>query len=301
MENQKSCCALPDLPKAPQARKSAFPPQGNHSAGQSAVVIPGGIGLRGAAKAEIPFDGESPMQRVKLAPFRIAAITVTNAEFAEFVRATGYITEAEEIGWSFVFWLQVPDSVGPTQGVAAVQWWRRVDGANWQDVNGPGTAAQACLPDHPVVQVSWRDATAEWEHAARGGLGDVRFPWGDAEPDDKSVFPCNIWQGNFPHENLMLDGYETTAPAKSYSPNGYGLYNMAGNVWEWTSEPFKVKSLKKAAAARLETMKGYKLLKGGSYLCHRSYCYRYRIAARSGNSPDSATTHQGFRVAWDAT
>ncbi len=252
------------------------------------------------------------MRRKKVKPFRIGQTAVTNAQFAAFVAQTGHITEAELFGWSFVFWSQVSDSVGPTEGVSDVEWWRRVEGANWCDVNGPGTQAFAWRADHPVVQVSWNDARAyaswaggrlpteiEWEHAARGGLGDVRYPWGGRDPDDRQFFPCNIWQGRFPHKNGNLDGYETTAPARSFEPNGYGLFNMVGNVWEWTSEPFKIRSQKKSARQRQAAMKGYKLAKGGSFLCHASYCWRYRIAARTGNSPDSTTTHTGFRVVWD--
>ena len=134
--------------------------------------------------------------------------------------------------------------------------------------------------------------------AARGGRADVLFPWGDREPDDTDFLPCNIWQGQFPDVNTAADGHVTTAPARSFEPNGYGLYNMAGHVREWTGEPYKVRSLKKSVKERLRGMKGYKLSKGGSFLCHRSYCFRYRIAARSGTSPDSATTHHGFRVVW---
>jgi formylglycine-generating enzyme required for sulfatase activity len=278
----------------------------------AAIQIPGGASLVGTGRFEIPDDGENPLRRSVVKPFKIGATTVTNAEFKVFIEDTGYITEAERFGWSFVFWAQVPEAVGPTRAVAEAQWWRRVDGANWRDINGPGTGSGAWHPDHPVVHVSWNDARAyaawaggrlpteaEWEHAARGGLGDVRFPWGDKEPDDTDFLPCNVWQGTFPRENTIADGYATTAPAKSFEPNGYGLYNMVGNVWEWTSEPFKIPSLKKRVRERLAKMKGYKLTKGGSFLCHRSYCYRYRIAARSGTSPDSTTTHQGFRVVWD--
>ena len=126
----------------------------------------------------------------------------------------------------------------------------------------------------------------------------MKFPWGDAEPDDSALFPCNIWQGRFPDRNTGADGYTGTAPARSFEPNAFGLYNMVGNVWEWTAEPFRIRSLKKRARAREDGMKGFMLLKGGSHLCHRSYCYRYRIAARSGNSPDSTTTHQGLRLVW---
>jgi formylglycine-generating enzyme required for sulfatase activity len=276
-----------------------------------AVSIPGGRGLLGTARAGIPDDGETPLRQTRISPFRIGATTVTNAEFAEFVSETGYVTEAERFGWSFVFWAQVPSEVGATHGVADVEWWRRVDGATWRDINGPGTYDDVWHADHPVVQVSWHDAQAyakwvggrlpteaEWEHAARGGLGDVPFPWGTRPPDETDHTPCNIWQGQFPEINTGKDGYITTAPARSFEPNRFGLYNLVGNVWEWTADAYRIKSLKGHVQRRLAHMKGFKTSKGGSFLCHRSYCFRYRIAARSGSSPDSATTHHGFRVVW---
>lgn len=271
--------------------------------------IPGGKGYVGTKTPVIMGDGENPLRRANIKPFRMQTTTVSNAEFADFIDATGYVTEAERIGWSFVFWAQIPEEIVLTRGVEQAKWWRHVEGANWRDINGPGTAQAAWHPDHPVVQVSWNDARAycdwaggrlpseaEWEHAARGGLGDVRFPWGDKEPNDTTYQPCNIWQGSFPETNTAQDGYVTTAPAKSFEPNGYGLFNMVGNVWEWTAESYKIKSLKREVVERLAGMRGYKLSKGGSFLCHSSYCYRYRIAARSGTSPDSATTHHGFRM-----
>jgi sulfatase modifying factor 1 len=172
-----------------------------------------------------------------------------------------------------------------------------VNGANWRDINGPGSQSHCWHKDHPVVQVSWNDAQAyaqwaggrlptevEWEHAARGGLNDVMFPWGDDKPDDRGFHPCNIWQGKFPSHNTGSDGYLTTAPARSFPSNGYGLYNIVGNVWEWTQDPFRINSLKKSVKERLAGMKGYKLSKGGSFLCHRSYCYRYRIAVFRRNA-----------------
>lgn len=263
----------------------------------------------GTSAPLIPNDGEELRRSGPLRSFRITPTTITNAQFAAFVDATGYVTEAERFGWSFVFWSEVPASIPESQAVAGIEWWRRIDGANWRDINGPGTEAEAWHPDHPVVQVSWNDATAfaawaggrlpteaEWEHAARGGLGDVPYPWGTDEPDDTTFHPCNIWQGRFPEVNSAADGYRTTAPARSFEPNGYGLYNVVGNVWEWTSDAYRIRSLKKAAKDRMRSMAGYRVSKGGSYLCHRSYCWRYRIAARSGNSPDSSTPHIGFRV-----
>ncbi|MEL6952404.1 MAG: formylglycine-generating enzyme family protein [Pseudomonadota bacterium] len=274
--------------------------------------IPGGRAMIGTDQPQILEDIEGPLRHKRVRGFEMAVAPVSNTQFADFIAATGYVTEAERFGWSFVFWAQVPEALGATPAVAGVEWWRRVEGAMWRDIHAPGDRLANALPDHPVVHVSWNDALAyaawvggrlpseaEWEHAARGGLGDVPFTWGGAEPDDHASFPCNIWQGRFPEANTGADGYVTTAPGVSFAPNGYGLYGMLGNVWEWTAEPFRLRSAKRAAKARQAQMQGYKLIKGGSFLCHRSYCYRYRIAARTGNSPDSTTTHTGLRVVWD--
>lgn len=174
-----------------------------------AVSIPGGAALVGTRTPGILDDGETSMRKARVAPFRIGATTVRNAEFRAFVDATQYVSEAERFGWSFVFWAQVPQSVKPTSGVVGAEWWRQVEGANWRDINGPGTEAAACHPNHPVVHISWNDARAycdwiggalpseaEWEHAARGGLGDVKFPWGDDEPHDDAFFPAKSGRGN---------------------------------------------------------------------------------------------------------
>jgi len=278
---------------------------------QASVVIPAGKALVGTKNPIIRDDGEGRVQKKAVKSYRISATSISNATFARFVEETGYVTEAESIGWSFVFHSDVSTEVASTQGVVGTEWWRKVHGADWRQIHGPNTKDR-WKPEHPVVQVSWNDAwefarwcgarlptEAEWEHAARGGLGDVRFPWGDKEPDDTDFMPCNIWQGRFPNQNTAADGWSGTAPADAYEPNAYGLYNLMGNVWEWTADPFLIKSLKKSVKQRMTMMRGFKLLKGGSYLCHQSYCYRYRIAARTGNSPDSSTSHQGFRVVWD--
>ena len=275
-----------------------------------AIRIEGGQSLIGTNTPMLKEDAEAPLRKLKIKSFKISANPVTNREFADFVAQTGYVTEAEIFGWSFVFWNDVPDEIGPTQSVPGLEWWHRVDGAYWRKINGRRDALD--WPDHPVVQVSWNDALAyakwaggrlpkeaEWEHAARGGLGDVRFPWGNQEPYETGFHPCNIWQGSFPKTNTCSDGFAFTAPSNSFEPNGFGLYNMVGNVWEWTADPFKIASLKKQSRQRMSAMKGFKLCKGGSFLCHKSYCYRYRIAARTGNAPDSATPHQGFRMVWD--
>lgn len=306
---QKPCCT-PTVDRG----GAALPPAAKITPGapQIAVVkIPGGAGLVGTDRPYFAVDGEAPSRATKVKSFYMMPTTVTNAQFQAFVADTGYVTEAERWGWSMVFHSDVPHSVGDTHAVLGAEWWRRVDGADWRQINGPGTA-EAWHADHPVVQVSWADARAfakwaggrlpteiEWEHAARGGLGDVPFAWGAEEPQDDGPFPCNIWQGRFPHLNRVGDGYAATAPAQSFAANGYGLFHMCGNVWEWTADVFKIRSMSKSARAQSARTKGQKTLKGGSFLCHRSYCYRYRIAARTGNTPDSATPHQGFRLVFD--
>lgn len=277
------------------------------------VIIPAGRAYLGTRHPQLVPDGEGPMRRRVVERFQMDRTTVTTARFAAFVEATGYVSEAEKIGWSFVFHHQLPADYAPTRGVAGLEWWRGVPGASWRCLLGQGdTIAQTA--DHPVVHVSLADARAfaqwaggrlasepEWEHAARGGLGDVRFPWGDDEPDDESVFPCNIWQGQFPHDNLALDGFAATAPADSFAPNGYGLMNMVGNVWEWTADMFVNDVMRRRMAKRITPeQRSQHLLKGGSFLCHKSYCYRYRIAARTGNTPDFASTHTGFRLVYPA-
>lgn len=310
ISESKGCCT-PARDVGDGVATPQWDTQTRESVPPSTVAIPGGNALVGTKREMIPNDGEGPPRRVKVKPFRMDATAVTNARFAKFVKATGFVTEAERIGWSFVFWAHIPPEITESQGLAEAPWWRCIDGANWREPNGPGTAS-ACLPDHPVSQVSWNDAQAfanwaggqlpteaQWEHAARGGQGDVLFPWGEQEPDDTSHFPCNIWQGQFPQADTGADGWTGTAPAQSFAPNAFGLYNMCGNTWEWTADLFRIRSLKRQVKDRLAAMKGYRLSKGGSYLCHRSYCFRYRIAARSGTSPDSATTHQSFRLVYD--
>ena len=233
------------------------------------------------------------------------------ARFASFVADTGYQTDAERLGDSFVFAGFLPPEDKPQNAVVAAPWWRMVKGASWHKPFGPDSDNYA-VANHPVTHISWTDAKAfaewaggrlptevEWEHAARGGLGDVMFTWGDKLPNETDFMPCNIWQGEFPHFNSAADGYSGTAPVTSFEPNGYGLYNMLGNVWEWTATSFKVRSLKKAVKEAHKNKHGYKVVKGGSFMCHDSYCFRYRIAARTSNSPDSSTSHQGFRLVYD--
>lgn len=313
MTDTKPCCtpSKTDTKLGTNSLSVPLGKKGQRRLPTEVAEIPGGRGWRGTAQEMHLGDGEGPFKQIKLKPFLMSPWAVTNAEFKDFVDATGHKTEAEDFDWSFVLFSQL-DEDSQTQGVVGVEWWRQVHGATWLNPLGPGSHERAWNPDDPVVHVSWNDAKAyaawvggrlptenEWEHAARGGQGDVKYPWGDLEPNDTDTFPCNIWQGSFPHENSAKDGYITTAPAKSFEPNAYGLYNMSGNVWEWTADPYTVKSLRKEIKERLKQMRGFKLSKGGSFMCHKSYCYRYRIAARSGTSPDTTAQHQGFRVVWD--
>ncbi|PYE86976.1 formylglycine-generating enzyme family protein [Phyllobacterium leguminum] len=277
-----------------------------------AILVKGGETFVGTHEPVLEIDGEGPERKVIIGDFLLEAETVTVRRFAAFVEATGYITEAEKFGCSAVFVDLMQDRQPAANSVTATPWWGRVDGATWKSPEGPGSSIEDRM-DHPVTQVSLNDAVAfaqwvggrlpteaEWEHAARGGNRRRRYPWGDEEPTDTDVF-CNIWQGRFPHHNTMADGFFGTAPARSFKSTEDGFYNLAGNVWEWTSDPFRVRSLSRQAKMRNEQARknAEKVLKGGSFLCHKSYCYRYRIAARMGLSPDSASSNTGFRVAYD--
>jgi sulfatase modifying factor 1 len=276
------------------------------------VEIPGGEAIVGTDAPVYRVDGEGPARRVALRPFRLDACAVTNERFAAFVVATGYRTDAERFGWSPVFRGLLASHVA-SDHLPEASWWIKVDGACWSAPEGPGSSVSERL-DHPVTHASWNDAAAfaawsggrlpteaEWEHAAKAGNATARFPWGDEEPDDETANLCNIWQGNFPFVNTAVDGFVGTAPVKSFSPNQFGLYSMCGNVWEWCVDQFRVRSLATAAKARnrIATSNQERTMKGGSFLCHRSYCYRYRVAARIGNSPDTSASNTGFRVAYD--
>jgi formylglycine-generating enzyme required for sulfatase activity len=259
-----------------------------------------------------PGDGEGPAREVTLRPYRIGAYAVTNRQFGAFVDATGHRTEAEHYGWSFVFHLFLPDDFPDTRAVAATPWWRQVYGADWAHPAGPQSNVDDSM-EHPVVHVSWNDARsycewasvrlpteAEWEMAARGGLVQKRFVWGD-ELQPKGRPMCNIFEGEFPSENTAEDGYVGTAPVDAFPPNGFGLHNMAGNVWEWCSDWFHATH---HADGPRKNPQGppageAKVMRGGSYLCNDSYCHRYRVAARSSNTADSSTGNLGFRVAAD--
>ncbi|MFJ8750431.1 formylglycine-generating enzyme family protein [Streptomyces sp. NPDC102441] len=273
------------------------------------VLLPGGPFLMGSEDPDgFRADGEGPVREVRVSAFRIDAHAVSNQRFAEFVSATGHVTEAERFGWSYVFAGFLPAALRRGAGRPdGAPWWCGVEGARWDMPEGPGSGIDE-RGDHPVVHVSWNDARAycrwagarlpteaEWEYAARGGLGQARFPWGDELTPD-GEHRCNVWQGHFPTKNTAEDGHTGTAPVDAYQPNGFGLYNMAGNVWEWCQDWWGTDH----QAARHSDPRGpgtgdAKVIRGGSYLCHRSYCNRYRVAARTRNTPDSTTGNLGFR------
>ncbi|MEM7287086.1 MAG: formylglycine-generating enzyme family protein [Actinomycetota bacterium] len=278
--------------------------------GHERVGVPGGSFTMGTDdEMAYPADGEGPALAVVVDPFSIDVAAVTVRQFAAFVEATGWETDAERYGWSFVFGGLLPDDFEDTRGVAAAPWWRQVFGADWAHPEGPHSSADGRL-DHPVVHVSWSDADAycdwlgarlpteaEWEFAAQGGLDAPRFPWGD-ELEPGGEHRMNVWQGDFPVENTAGDGFVGTAPVRSFPANGYGLYEMTGNVWEWCADWFDPASKHQAGVDNPTgpPAGSGKVMKGGSYLCHDSYCHRYRIAARTSNSPDTSTGHLGFRT-----
>ncbi|MBO0707845.1 MAG: formylglycine-generating enzyme family protein [Candidatus Dormibacteraeota bacterium] len=279
------------------------------------VELEGGTFLMGSDAGEgHPGDGEAPVREVTLRPFKIDPVTVTNADFAAFVKRTGYVTEAERLGWSFVFWQFLePEIALGAERVPSVPWWVGVRGATWRAPEGPGTSI-GDRQHHPVVHVSWNDAMAycawrgtrlpteaEWEYASRGGLEQRRYPWGN-ELTPGGAHRCNIWQGHFPDRNTGEDGYVGTAPVRAFSPNRFGLYNTSGNVWEWCADWFSP-DFHRTGSRTDPTgppLGSARVLRGGSYLCHRSYCNRYRVAARTSNTPDTSTGHMGFRCAADA-
>jgi len=297
------------------------------------IQIPGGTFRMGS---DMHYPEEAPVHRVTVDAFWIDRTPVTNREFRKFVAATGYVTFAEippdpkdypgalphmlKAG-SLVF--SPPDHRVDTRDWS--QWWTFRFGANWKQPYGPGSSIDG-LDDHPVVQVAYRDAEAyakwagkelpteaEFEFAARGRLDGAEYAWGDElVPGGKHM--ANLWQGEFPHQNLGLDGYEHTSPVTAFPPNGYGVYDMIGNVWEWTTDWYSTKHEADAPKACCipENPRGgpmeasydpqlpkiripRKVLKGGSHLCAPSYCRRYRPAARHAEPVDTSTNHVGFR------
>lgn len=303
------------------------------------VLIPGGEFEMGSSILR----NELPIHLVKVDSFYIDEHEVTNAEFAKFVKATKHITLAEkptdltelkktlppgtpvpeEMALPGALVFTPPDHAVPLDDFRA--WWKWVPGACWKHPAGPKSSIEG-RENHPVVHVTWDDATAyakwagkrlpteaEWEYAARGGLANKRFSWGDEMPTDKTGDRANIWQGNFPNENTKADGYDRTSPVKTFPPNGYGLYDTAGNVWEWCSDWYRPDAYVRQSQVG-ETvvnpqgpseghepnsqLSNERVIRGGSFLCHVTYCESYRPAARRGMPPaDTGMSHLGFRCA----
>ncbi len=272
----------------------------------------GGSFLMGTADKRFPDDGEGPIRRVKLRPFEISCHAVSNMQFGDFVRETGYTTDAERYGWSFVFDGLLGEERRRELNVRAEEtpWWVQVPYAYWAQPEGSNSTVLDRL-DHPVVHVSWNDAKAyclwsgtrlpteaEWEMAARGGLEQAIYPWGN-DLLTGGEHQCNIWQGSFPSLNTAEDGYVGTTPVHAFKPNGYDLHNVSGNVWEWCEDYFSPSyhSKTKSENPFNDAPAPNRSLRGGSFLCHESYCNRYRVGARSSNAPESSASNTGFRVA----
>ncbi|WP_193597930.1 formylglycine-generating enzyme family protein [Microbacterium sp. YJN-G] len=311
-----SCtCGTPSRGAFLAAPASAIPLLAGGASGSKHLIpqarIPAGSFTMGDSSGdENRGDGETPRHRVTLEAFSIDTTSVTNRAFRAFVDDTGYLTEAETFGYSAVFHLAVQADDDMIMGPAAgTPWWYGVRGADWRHPGGPDSVIEG-LDDHPAVHISWNDAQAycewagrrlpteaEWEYASRGGLEDAKYPWGDEEPDVDG-WRVNIWQGEFPTRNTREDGWLTTAPVETFQPNGYGLWQTVGNVWEWCSDWYSPTTYTpEAAVAPIGPQHGSaRVLRGGSYLCHHSYCNRYRNSARSQNTPDSSMGNAGFRT-----
>lgn len=307
------------------------------------VWIPGGEFLMGT-NSNLGWPDEKPAHPVIVDGFWMDATEVTNAQFEKFVKETGYVTTAEKPPTLEEIMRQVPPGTPPPSEdmlVAAsmvftppaadvpldnfAQWWSWLPGADWKHPEGPESSIKG-REDHPVVHISWYDAAAyakwagkrlpteaEWECAARGGLKGKDFTWGDTTPS-KDFVKANIWHGRFPAENTKVDGFSATSPVKSFQPNGYGMYDMAGNVWEWCSDWYdRGLHPRMAEQGVVKNPQGpdktsdpgqpfaeLRVQKGGSFLCHESYCLRYRPSARHGGAPDTGMSHTGFRCAISA-
>jgi len=305
------------------------------------VWIPGGDFLMGSDDS-LSREDEGPRHKVRVSGFWMDATEVTNEQFAKFVEATGYVTTAEKAPVLEEIMKQVPPGTPPPKPEDLVpgalvftppdhpvslddvsQWWTWTHGANWRHPEGPDSDLEG-REQHPVVHVSWDDATAyaqwagkrlpteaEWEFAARGGLVAQQFVWGP-EPVVELGKVANTWQGEFPFKNTKLDGYERTAPVKTYPANGYGLYDMSGNVWEWCSDWYDPIEYQRRIGRQMQvdplgpscsggnSYEQQRAQRGGSFLCNDGFCARYRPSARHGCTPDTGMSHVGFRCVQDS-
>ena len=307
------------------------------------ILIPKGNFMMGATELDFALSRELPTHEVFVDSFFMDMHEVTNEAFQRFVEETGYVTHAERpIDWNVLKWQlpagtsKPPDSLlapgsmvfqGNTEVFSMSdhsQWWEWVNGASWRHPFGPGSSVKG-LEKHPVVHISYFDACAfahwsgkrlpteaEWEWAARGGLAGQMYPWGNA-PIDEGGAKCNYWTGTFPTFNSAADGYAATAPVREFEPNGYGLYDMAGNVWEicadWYDEKYYQTAFESGVwknptgpetwAYALEQNDTKRVMRGGSFLCNASYCASYRVSARMPFSQDTGMSHMGFRCARD--
>jgi formylglycine-generating enzyme len=337
MASPNATASNPDEPSGAQVRRNA-PPE--------TVWIPGGAFLMGTNDRE-SFPNERPAHLVQVQGFWMDAYDVTNAEFSKFIEATGYVTTAErKIDWEDLKKEVAPGTPKPDDSALAPgalvftrppgpvplndlsAWWRWVHGANWRHPEGPDSSIKG-RENHPIVQVSWHDAVAyaqwagkrlpteaEWEFAARGGLESKRYVWGDEFKSD-GKFMANTYQGQFPVKDTGEDGFAGTSPVGSFPANGYGLYDMAGNVWQWCSDWYRADSNLEAASKNVCRNPGgpaesydpgdpytpKRVVKGGSFLCNPDYCQSYRPSARRGTPPDTGSSHTGFRcvISGDAT
>jgi sulfatase modifying factor 1 len=326
--------------RAPRDDKGQNPLPGPSDAPPGMVWIPGGQFLMGTDSPSA-WPDERPAHRVSVQGFWMDETEVTNAQFAEFVAATGYVTVAERAPTVAEIMRQVPPGTPPPDEAALVpgslvftppsgpvdlrdysQWWRWTPAADWRHPEGPNSDLEN-RENHPVVHVAWDDAAAyaawaekrlpteaEWEFAARGGLEAKPYVWGDEPPTDE-LPRANIWQGSFPYLNIQADGFAGTAPVGSFPPNGYGLFDMAGNVWEWCADWYDRGAYLERAREGPQPVVDpqgpprsddpqrpfgeLRAQRGGSFLCNDSYCSRYRPSARHGGSPDTGMSHVGFR------
>ncbi len=348
-ENAAAACCAPTVPERHTTTpgNSGLPssdtiqqlPHNSFPSVENMLYIPGGVFNMGARDPQFARADEYPVHRVKVDAFYMDTHSVTNAQFQKFVEETGYITTAEKnIDWNELKKQLPPGTPKPDDSLLlpaslvfnppshqvelndVSQWWSWVQGANWKQPHGPGSSIEG-LENYPVVHVSWVDASAyaqwagkrlpteaEYEYAARGGHDDYIYPWGN-QPIHEGKPKANSWEGNFPVMNSRLDGFELLAPVMQFQPNKFGLYDMAGNVWEWcadlyhhdyykTFEPETVADNPKGPDSSYDPMEPNarkRVIRGGSFLCNDSYCSGYRAAARMKSTEDTGMSHLGFR------